>query len=43
MKHLLTSVAVAAALAIAAPAWAQNPSGGNPMGMPGSGIREDRV
>jgi hypothetical protein len=35
MKHLLNGVAVAAALAIAAPAWAQNPSGGNPMGMPG--------
>ena len=28
MKHLLTGVAVAAALAIAAPVWAQNPSGG---------------
>lgn len=35
MKHLLNGVAVAAALAIAAPVWAQNPSGGNPMGMPG--------
>ena len=35
MKHLLTSVAVAAALAIAAPAWAQNPSGGNAVGAPG--------
>ncbi len=35
MKHLLTGVAVAAALAIAAPVWAQNPSGGNGMGMPG--------
>jgi hypothetical protein len=35
MKHLLTGVAVAAALAIAAPGWAQNPSGGNGMGMPG--------
>jgi hypothetical protein len=35
MKHLLTGVAVAAALAIAAPAWAQNPSGGNPIGTPG--------
>jgi hypothetical protein len=35
MKHLLTSVAVVAALAIAAPVWAQNPSGGNGMGMPG--------
>ena len=37
MKHLLSGVAVAAALAIAAPVWAQpaNPSGGNGMGMPG--------
>lgn len=35
MKHLLTGVAMAAALAFAAPASAQNPSGGNPMGMPG--------
>ena len=35
MKHLLNGVAVAAALAIAAPVWAQNPSGGNPMGTPG--------
>jgi hypothetical protein len=35
MKHLLTGVAVAAALAITAPLWAQNPSGGNGMGMPG--------
>ncbi len=35
MKHLLNGVAVVAALAIAAPAWAQNPSGGNPMGTPG--------
>jgi len=35
MKHLLNGVAIAAALAIAAPAWAQNPSGGNSMGMPG--------
>ncbi len=35
MKHLLTGVAVAAALAIAAPVWAQNPSGGNSMGTPG--------
>jgi hypothetical protein len=37
MKHLLTGVAMAAALAIAGPAWAQpaNPSGGNAMGMPG--------
>ena len=30
MKHLLTGVAVAAALAITAPGWAQNPSGGAP-------------
>jgi hypothetical protein len=37
MKYLLTSAAVVAALAISAPVWAQpaNPSGGNPMGMPG--------
>ena len=37
MKHLLTSVAVVAALAFSAPVWAQpaNPSGGNAMGMPG--------
>jgi len=37
MKHLLTGVAVVAALAFTAPAWAQpaNPSGGNAMGMPG--------
>jgi hypothetical protein len=37
MKHLLTGVAVVAALAFAAPVWAQpvSPSGGNPMGMPG--------
>lgn len=35
MKHLLNGVAIAAALAIAAPVWAQNPSGGNSMGMPG--------
>jgi hypothetical protein len=37
MKHLLTGVAVVAALAFAAPSWAQapNPSGGNPVGMPG--------
>jgi hypothetical protein len=35
--HLLTGVAVAAALAFAAPVWAQgvSPSGGNSMGMPG--------
>ena len=35
MKYLLNGVAVAAVLAIAAPVWAQNPSGGNSMGMPG--------
>ena len=37
MKHLLTGVAVVAALAFAAPVWAQgvSPSGGNSMGMPG--------
>lgn len=37
MKHLLTGAAVVAALAITAPVQAQpaNPSGGNPMGMPG--------
>ena len=37
MKHLLTGVAVVAALAFSAPAWAQptSPSGGNSMGMPG--------
>jgi hypothetical protein len=37
MKHVLTGVAVVAALAFSTPAWAQpaNPSGGNPMGMPG--------
>jgi hypothetical protein len=37
MKHLLTGVAVVAALAFAAPVWAQpaNPSGGNAVGVPG--------
>jgi hypothetical protein len=37
MKHLLTSVAVVAALAFSAPVWAQpaSPSGGNSMGVPG--------
>jgi hypothetical protein len=35
MKHLLSIAGIAAALVIAAPAWAQNPSGGNPMGTPG--------
>jgi hypothetical protein len=36
-KHLLSGVAVIAALALSAPAWAQpaNPSGGNPAGLPG--------
>ena len=37
MKHLMTGVAVIAALAFSAPVWAQpaNPSGGNAMGVPG--------
>ena len=37
MRYLLTGVAVVAALIVSAPSWAQpaNPSGGNPMGMPG--------
>ena len=35
MKNLLSGVAVAAALAIAGPVWAQNPSGGNSLGVPG--------
>ncbi|HEY1259777.1 MAG TPA: hypothetical protein VGF34_11055 [Stellaceae bacterium] len=35
MKHLLNGVAIAAVFAIAAPVWAQNPSGGNAMGTPG--------
>ena len=37
MKHLLTGVAVIAALTFSAPVWAQqpNPSGGNSVGMPG--------
>ena len=37
MKHLLTGVAVVAALAFTAPVWAQpaNPSGGNALGLPG--------
>jgi hypothetical protein len=34
-KHLLSGVAIAAALVFAAPAWAQNPSGGNAVGLPG--------
>jgi len=36
MKHLLTGVAVVAALAFSAAAWAQPASpGGNPLGLPG--------
>jgi hypothetical protein len=35
MKHLLSGVAVATALMVALPVWAQNPSGGNPVGTPG--------
>src|SRR5580704_11857597 len=37
MKHLLTGVAVVAALAFSAPVWAQpaSPSGGNAVGVPG--------
>lgn len=35
MKHLFSGVAVVAALIVAAPVWAQNPSGGNAMGVPG--------
>ena len=35
MKHLLSGVAILAVLAIAAPVWAQNPSGGNSVGAPG--------
>jgi len=37
MRYVWTGVAVIAALAFAAPVWAQpaSPSGGNPMGMPG--------
>src|SRR5580693_4276442 len=36
-KHLLSGVAVIAALALSAPVWAQpaNPSGGNAVGVPG--------
>jgi ABC-type nickel/cobalt efflux system permease component RcnA len=36
-NHLLSGVAVIAALALSSPTWAQpaNPSGGNSMGMPG--------
>jgi hypothetical protein len=35
MRHLLNGAAIAAALVIAGPVWAQNPSGGNPMGTAG--------
>ena len=35
MKHLLSGVAVATALMVALPVWAQNPSGGNSLGAPG--------
>jgi hypothetical protein len=35
MKHLFGVTAIAATIAIAAPVWAQNPSGGNSMGTPG--------
>lgn len=35
MKHLLSGVAVATALMVALPVWAQNPSGGNSVGTPG--------
>jgi len=35
MKHIISVAAGAAALIIAAPVWAQNPSGGNSMGTPG--------
>lgn len=35
MKYLLNGVAVAAALVIAAPVWAQAPSAGNAVGTPG--------
>jgi hypothetical protein len=35
MKYLLSGVAVAAALMVALPIWAQNPSGGNSVGLPG--------
>lgn len=35
MKYLLNGVAIAAALVIAGPVWAQNPSGGNSVGTPG--------
>jgi hypothetical protein len=35
MKHLFNGVAIAAALAIAGPVWAQSPTGGNAVGTPG--------
>lgn len=35
MKQIWAGAAVAAALAIAAPAWAQSPTGGNSVGVPG--------
>jgi hypothetical protein len=35
MKHLFSGAALAAAIVIAAPVWAQNPSGGNSLGVPG--------
>jgi hypothetical protein len=35
MKYLISVAASAAALIIAVPVWAQNPSGGNSMGTPG--------
>jgi hypothetical protein len=35
MKRLLNGVAIAAALAIAGPVWAQSPTGGNSVGAPG--------
>src|SRR5579871_6459077 len=35
MTKLLGGVAAVAALAVALPVWAQNPSGGNPVGTPG--------
>jgi hypothetical protein len=35
MKHIISVAAGVAVLIIAAPVWAQNPSGGNSMGTPG--------
>src|SRR4051795_11097053 len=36
MKHLLTGIAMVAALAVSAPTWAQSTSpGGNALGLPG--------